>query len=146
MLHSVGTEKVQSHQFSYLYICQVALKFEHQTSKGCNYGAPYEWQVYKYVLIREFWLVIFRYFFCLLFFLVLVIFWVTFNLSCLFETSLWRSTLSGNHGVPRVHYKGKQAEFYIMVFDNELLIFVLLACVDIICIKVFFSLVSSVFL
>jgi hypothetical protein len=54
MLHGVGTEKVQSHQFSYLYICQVALKFEHQTSKGCNYGAPYEWQVYKYVLIREF--------------------------------------------------------------------------------------------
>nr|CAB3471851.1 unnamed protein product [Digitaria exilis] len=26
---------------------EVALKFEHQTSKGCNYGAPYEWQVYK---------------------------------------------------------------------------------------------------
>jgi serine/threonine protein kinase len=73
MLHGVGTEKVQSHQFSYLYICQVALKFEHQTSKGCNYGAPYEWQVYN--------------------------------------------TLSGNHGVPRVHYKGKQAEFYIMVMD-----------------------------
>ncbi|CAO2205250.1 unnamed protein product [Urochloa humidicola] len=52
---------------------EVALKFEHQTSKGCNYGAPYEWQVYN--------------------------------------------TLSGNHGVPRVHYKGKQAEFYIMVMD-----------------------------
>ena len=28
-------------------ICQVALKFEHRTSKGCNYGAPSEWQVYK---------------------------------------------------------------------------------------------------
>jgi len=26
---------------------QVALKFEHKTSKGCNYGPPYEWQVYK---------------------------------------------------------------------------------------------------
>ncbi|EES00121.1 hypothetical protein BDA96_03G032600 [Sorghum bicolor] len=52
---------------------EVALKFEHQTSKGCNYGAPYEWQVYN--------------------------------------------TLSGNHGVPRVHYKGKQGEFYIMVMD-----------------------------
>jgi hypothetical protein len=67
---------------------------------------------------------------------VLVISCFTFNLSCLFETSLWRSTLSGNHGVPRVHYKGKQAEFYIMVLDNEL-IFVSLACVDIICIKGF---------
>uniref|UniRef100_A0A453EDJ9 non-specific serine/threonine protein kinase n=2 Tax=Aegilops tauschii subsp. strangulata TaxID=200361 RepID=A0A453EDJ9_AEGTS len=54
-------------------ICQVALKFEHRTSKGCNYGAPSEWQVYN--------------------------------------------TLSGNHGVPRVHYKGKQGEFYIMVMD-----------------------------
>uniref|UniRef100_A0A804QL44 non-specific serine/threonine protein kinase n=1 Tax=Zea mays TaxID=4577 RepID=A0A804QL44_MAIZE len=52
---------------------EVALKFEHQTSKGCNFGAPYEWQVYN--------------------------------------------TLSGNHGVPRVHYKGKQGEFYIMVMD-----------------------------
>jgi serine/threonine protein kinase len=52
---------------------EVALKFEHQTSKGCNYGAPYEWQVYN--------------------------------------------ILSGNHGVPRVHYKGKQGEFYIMVMD-----------------------------
>ncbi|ONM28586.1 Protein kinase family protein [Zea mays] len=26
---------------------EVALKFEHQSSKGCNFGAPYEWQVYK---------------------------------------------------------------------------------------------------
>jgi hypothetical protein len=26
---------------------QVALKFEHRTSKGCNYGPPYEWSVYK---------------------------------------------------------------------------------------------------
>uniref|UniRef100_A0A0E0BYM8 non-specific serine/threonine protein kinase n=1 Tax=Oryza meridionalis TaxID=40149 RepID=A0A0E0BYM8_9ORYZ len=52
---------------------EVALKFEHRTSKGCSYGAPYEWQVYN--------------------------------------------TLSGNHGVPRVHYKGKQGGFYIMVMD-----------------------------
>ncbi|KAF3326788.1 Casein kinase I [Carex littledalei] len=52
---------------------EVALKFEHRTSKGCNYGAPYEWQVYN--------------------------------------------TLSGNHGVPRVHYKGRQGEYYIMVMD-----------------------------
>ncbi|XP_062212652.1 casein kinase 1-like protein HD16 isoform X1 [Phragmites australis] len=26
--------------------CEVALKFEHRSSKGCNYGPPYEWQVY----------------------------------------------------------------------------------------------------
>ncbi|RLM99627.1 hypothetical protein C2845_PM06G03280 [Panicum miliaceum] len=52
---------------------EVAIKFEHRTSKGCNYGAPYEWQVYN--------------------------------------------TLSGIHGVPRVHYKGKQGEYYIMIMD-----------------------------
>ncbi|RZR87589.1 hypothetical protein BHM03_00015046 [Ensete ventricosum] len=28
---------------------RVALKFEHRNSKGCNYGPPYEWQVYKFV-------------------------------------------------------------------------------------------------
>ncbi|KAA3486390.1 Casein kinase I-like protein [Gossypium australe] len=27
---------------------EVALKLEHRNSKGCNYGPPYEWQVYKY--------------------------------------------------------------------------------------------------
>lgn len=26
---------------------EVALKFEHRNSKGCNYGPPYEWQVYN---------------------------------------------------------------------------------------------------
>ncbi|KAK3002199.1 hypothetical protein RJ639_021005, partial [Escallonia herrerae] len=52
---------------------EVALKFEHQSSKGCPYGPPAEWQVYN--------------------------------------------TLSGNHGVPRVHYKGRQSDFYIMVMD-----------------------------
>ncbi|GFY99867.1 protein kinase family protein [Actinidia rufa] len=26
---------------------EVAVKFEHRNSKGCNYGPPYEWQVYK---------------------------------------------------------------------------------------------------
>lgn len=29
------------------------------------------------------------------------------------------STLSGNHGVPRVHYKGKQGDFYIMVLSSS---------------------------
>ncbi|KAI4376290.1 hypothetical protein MLD38_014072 [Melastoma candidum] len=52
---------------------EVALKFEHRSSKGCNYGPPYEWQVY--------------------------------------------SALGGSHGVPRVHYKGRQGDYYIMVMD-----------------------------
>ncbi|CAI0543234.1 unnamed protein product [Linum tenue] len=26
---------------------ELALKFEHKNSKGCNYGPPYEWQVYR---------------------------------------------------------------------------------------------------
>ncbi|KAE7999202.1 hypothetical protein FH972_003657 [Carpinus fangiana] len=52
---------------------EVALKFEHRSSKGCNYGPPCEWQVYN--------------------------------------------TLSGIHGVPRVHYKGRQGDYYVMVMD-----------------------------
>lgn len=56
-----------------LAVPEVALKFEHKSSKGCNYGPPYEWQVYN--------------------------------------------TLGGSHGVPRVHYKGRQGEFYVMVMD-----------------------------
>ncbi|RYR54006.1 hypothetical protein Ahy_A06g029262 [Arachis hypogaea] len=50
---------------------EVALKFEHRNSKGCNYGPPYEWQVY--------------------------------------------STLNGCYGIPWVHYKGRQGDFYILV-------------------------------
>ncbi|KAG6420343.1 hypothetical protein SASPL_116868 [Salvia splendens] len=52
---------------------EVALKFEHRSSKGCNYGPPYEWQVY--------------------------------------------GALGGSHGIPRVHYKGRQSDYYIMVMD-----------------------------
>ncbi|MQM02474.1 hypothetical protein Taro_035236 [Colocasia esculenta] len=52
---------------------EVALKFEHRSSKGCNYGPPYEWQVYN--------------------------------------------TLGGVHGVPRVHFKGRQGDYYVMVMD-----------------------------
>uniref|UniRef100_A0A0D3ETX2 non-specific serine/threonine protein kinase n=1 Tax=Oryza barthii TaxID=65489 RepID=A0A0D3ETX2_9ORYZ len=52
---------------------EVALKFEHRTSKGCNHGPPYEWQVYN--------------------------------------------AIGGIHGVPRVHYKGRQGEYYVMVMD-----------------------------
>ncbi|CAK8540528.1 unnamed protein product [Lathyrus sativus] len=52
---------------------EVALKFEHRNSKGCNYGPPYEWQVYN--------------------------------------------TLGGSHGIPKVHYKGRQGEYYVMVMD-----------------------------
>ncbi|KAK9838565.1 hypothetical protein WJX81_007620 [Elliptochloris bilobata] len=52
---------------------QVALKFEHRSSKGCNYGPPYEWSVY--------------------------------------------SSLGSIHGIPRVHYKGRQGDYYVMVMD-----------------------------
>ncbi|XP_065043069.1 casein kinase 1-like protein HD16 isoform X2 [Musa acuminata AAA Group] len=52
---------------------EVAIKFEHRSSKGCNYGPPYEWQVY--------------------------------------------SALGGSYGVPRVHYKGRQGDYYVMVMD-----------------------------
>ncbi|XP_047962273.1 casein kinase 1-like protein HD16 [Salvia hispanica] len=52
---------------------EVALKFEHRNSKGCNYGPPPEWQVYN--------------------------------------------TLGGSYGVPRVHYKGRQGDYYVMVMD-----------------------------
>ncbi|CAK7356749.1 unnamed protein product [Dovyalis caffra] len=52
---------------------EVALKFEHRSSKGCNYGPPHEWQVYD--------------------------------------------TLGGSHGVPLVHYKGRQGDYYVMVMD-----------------------------
>eukprot|EP00258_Populus_trichocarpa_P036103 XP_024452122.1 casein kinase 1-like protein HD16 isoform X3 [Populus trichocarpa] len=52
---------------------EVALKFEHKSSKGCNYRPPNEWQVYD--------------------------------------------TLGGSHGVPLVHYKGRQGDYYVMVMD-----------------------------
>ncbi|EEF46395.1 casein kinase, putative [Ricinus communis] len=52
---------------------EVALKFEHRSSKGCNYGPPHEWQVYSF--------------------------------------------LGGSHGIPRVHYKGRQGDYYVMVMD-----------------------------
>ncbi|CAN1335748.1 Casein kinase 1-like protein HD16, partial [Linum perenne] len=51
----------------------VAVKFEHRNSKGCNYGPPYEWQVYN--------------------------------------------TLGGSYGVPRVHFKGRHGDYYVMVMD-----------------------------
>ncbi|KAK7818526.1 casein kinase 1-like protein hd16, partial [Quercus suber] len=60
--------------FGQVYVGRrVALKFEHRNSKGCNYGPPYEWQVYN--------------------------------------------TLNGCYGIPWVHYKGRQGDFYILVMD-----------------------------
>lgn len=52
---------------------EVAVKFEHRNSKGCNYGPPYEWQVY--------------------------------------------TSLNGCYGIPWVHFKGRQAEYYILIMD-----------------------------
>lgn len=34
--------------FDTSHTLQVALKFEHRSSKGCSYGPPYEWSVYRY--------------------------------------------------------------------------------------------------
>ncbi|CAI0409858.1 unnamed protein product [Linum tenue] len=53
----------------------VAVKFEHRNSKGCNYGPPYEWQVYN--------------------------------------------TLGGSYGVPRVHFKGRHGDYYVMVWSKK---------------------------
>ncbi|KDD76924.1 hypothetical protein H632_c65p1 [Helicosporidium sp. ATCC 50920] len=53
---------------------EVALKFEHKSSKGCMPGGPpYEWNVY--------------------------------------------SAIGEVYGVPRLHYRGQQASFYVMVMD-----------------------------
>ncbi|KDD74578.1 hypothetical protein H632_c1211p0, partial [Helicosporidium sp. ATCC 50920] len=52
----------------------VALKLEHRSSKGCNYGPPYEWSVY--------------------------------------------GSLGTVNGVPRIHYKGRQGDYYVMVMDR----------------------------
>ena len=53
---------------------EVALKFEHRTSKGCtSSGAPYEWSMY--------------------------------------------TALGDVYGVPKVHYRGMQGEFYVLVMD-----------------------------
>ena len=79
---------------------QVALKLEHRSSKGCNYGPPYEWSVYGWVQ-RHTWLA-----------------------SCVGRARrqptmcllLWRCRALGNiPGVPKVHYKGRQGDYYIMV-------------------------------
>lgn len=53
---------------------EVALKFEHKTSKGCTAsGPPYEWSMY--------------------------------------------ASLGEVYGVPKVHFRGQQADFYVMVMD-----------------------------
>ncbi|XP_048134119.1 casein kinase 1-like protein HD16 isoform X2 [Rhodamnia argentea] len=54
---------------------QVAIKFEHKDSEGCEGGIPNEWKVYD--------------------------------------------DLGENHGIPlpRVHYKGQQGDYYVMVMD-----------------------------
>lgn len=49
---SYGFGLLQSLDFSRILdnccTTQVALKFEHRSSKGCSYGPPYEWSVYRY--------------------------------------------------------------------------------------------------
>ncbi|KAI3825469.1 hypothetical protein L1987_06958 [Smallanthus sonchifolius] len=65
--------RINAHERTDSEAVEVALKFEHRSSKGCNYGPPYEWQVYN--------------------------------------------VLGGSHGVPHVHFKGRQGDYYIMVMD-----------------------------
>ena len=79
---------------------QVALKFEHRNSKGCNYGPPYEWQVYKYVPL-----------FMVLLHLITIYLYI-YDFIFIF---LLNSTLGGSHGVPKVHYKGRQGDYHVMV-------------------------------
>ena len=81
---------------------QVVLKLEHKSSKGCNYGPPQEWKVYEWA------------------YLYFILFFFFFNILIVYVYPFWHwcrlfSTLGGSHGVPRVHYKGKQGEYYIMV-------------------------------
>jgi len=51
LLHAAGTHTHTCCHCTYRTITcsctQLALKFEHRSSKGCNYGTPYEWSVYK---------------------------------------------------------------------------------------------------
>lgn len=81
----------------------MALKFEHRSSKGCNHGPPHEWQVYKYGFF-VFWLYDSSSSSSALWF------WGLIKIFCLLS-----SALGGSHGVPRVHFKGRQGDFYIMV-------------------------------
>ncbi|KAK2076960.1 Casein kinase 1-like protein hd16 [Prototheca wickerhamii] len=71
----LGRRQPPSEDVAELASCgnQVALKLEHRSSKGCNYGPPYEWSVY--------------------------------------------GALGDVEGVPRVHFKGRQGDYYIMVMD-----------------------------
>jgi len=42
------------------------------------------------------------------------------------------STLGGSHGVPRVHFKGRQGDYYVMVLDSPFLLFLFFSPVCII--------------
>ena len=85
---------------------QVALKFEHRSSKGCNYGPPYEWSVYR-------WLPRCSVLLCRLNCLLLA------QLCTHAGYAVLRSTLGNTVGVPKVHYKGRQGDYYIMVRPRE---------------------------
>ena len=88
------------HKFSQIpdsiHTTQVALKFEHRSSKGCSYGPPYEWSVYRCG----------RLVFQLL---------MTCMLPVLMVLHVMCSSLGGVPGVPKVHFKGRQGEYYVMV-------------------------------
>jgi len=57
---------------------------------------PYEWQVYKYVAHP-------------------VVFPFSWGLFLSDYCALFASTLNGCYGIPSVHYKGRQGDYYILV-------------------------------
>lgn len=82
----------------------MALKFEHRNSKGCSYGPPFEWQVYRYARLRLYGrLISFSY----------LLFMNNWFKTLIFVVGL--STLNGCYGIPLVHYKGRQGDYYILV-------------------------------
>lgn len=83
---------------------QMALKFEHRNSKGCHGGPPYEWTVYS----------------CAPFFpkpMLVVTTAANVHLAAFVSSLCACRNLQGVHGVPKVHYKGRQGEYYVMVMD-----------------------------
>ena len=67
----------------------------------------------------------------------------TLHLQFPFKNLFWlllNSTLGGSHGVPRVHYKGKQGDYYVMVWSTATcLLFFISLCIGLtffICSKV----------
>lgn len=53
-----------------------------------------------------------------------------------FYVFFW-STLGGSHGIPKVHYKGRQGEYYVMVWSTQHTLYYLISSLTI---QLFFNL------